>query len=294
MRAVASYAWKTAVCAVAFFIGLAPGGALAAALGIALPAAPPGVDARQLMLGSLLASPLLGATLGALASRLRVGYLPRLTALWLLGFVCLGANGALETTLFSTVGGGGGMLLVFLPATLACAAVAAALFRPAAIPERVGTASAGFAGQHTARSWLWRLAAALVAFPAVYFAFGMMVGPFVIEAYRAAAFALQLPSMGQLVPIQFLRSAFFLIASLPVLAFWTGSRLRLALCLGLVQYAFVALFGLIQASWLPLSLRLLHGAETAADSFVYASLLVALLVRSTPAAGSLTVAPAEA
>lgn len=279
MRTIVPFVWKTAVCAAAYFVGLTFGGALAAALGLALPTPSAGTGANQLMLASLLTSPLLGAALGLVASRLRVGYLARLAALWLLGFVCLGVNGALEAELFSTVGGGGGMLLVFLPATLACAATAAALFLPAESIETMRTAGRRFAGQFDLRSWLWRLAAALVAFPAVYFAFGMMVGPFVIEAYRAAAFALQLPAMGQLVPVQFLRSAFFLLASLPAIAFWRGSRAGLALRLGFAHYAFVALFGLLQAFWLPLSLRLLHGAETAADSFVYAALLVLLLVR---------------
>jgi hypothetical protein len=53
----------------------------------------------------------------------------------------------------------------------------------------------------------------------------------------------------------------------------------LALSLGLANYAFVGLFGMLQASWLPTAMRVLHGTEIAADSFAYSSLLVLLLVR---------------
>ncbi len=283
MNAILSYAWKTLACAVAYFVGSAIGGGLATATGMGLPALPSGAPASELALASSLSSLILGASLGPLAARLRAGYLLRVAILWLLTYVCLAVNTALEMSIFMTVGGRGGMLVVFLPATLACAAAAAALFRPKVPPESAAAVTAQFAGQFGPWSWLWRVAAAVLAFPVVYLAFGMMAGPFVLDAYHSGTLGLKLPPMGTIISMQFLRSTLFLIASLPAIAFWRGSRLRLALNLGLVHYVFVGLFGMLQAFWMPARLRVAHGLEIGADSFAYAALLVLLLARRAPA-----------
>jgi hypothetical protein len=107
-----------------------------------------------------------------------------------------------------------------------------------------------------------------------------------------------LPSWGQMIPMVFLRSALFLIASVPAIALWAGSRRRLAPSLGLAHYALVGLFGLLQAYWLPTPMRVAHGLEIAAESFAYAWLLVLLLVRrravAVPAVAAGPVAPATA
>jgi hypothetical protein len=290
MKTIISYAWKTAACAAAYMVGTMLGGAMASALGVGLPATPPGGEPARLALFAFLASLTLGASLGPLASGLRARYLTRWAALGLLAYVCLGVNTALETTIFTTIGGAVGMCVLFLPATLACAAAAAALFRPDEGPEAGASSWSRFRAQFGARSWSVRLAAAILAFPVVYLAFGMLVGPFVVEAYKNQAHGLTLPGWGQIIPIVLLRSLLFLAASLPAIVLWHGSRRRLALSLGLAHYAFVGLFGMLQASWLPTAMRLAHGAEIAADSFAYASLLVLLLVRPGPPAA--TSAPA--
>jgi hypothetical protein len=107
----------------------------------------------------------------------------------------------------------------------------------------------------------------------------MMVGPFVADAYRAGRFGLVLPGLGQILSVQFVRSVLFLLASLPVLAAWHGSRLRLALALGAAHFVMVGLFGMLQAYWLPAPMRLIHTAEILVDSVTYAAVLVVLLVR---------------
>ncbi len=282
MKTIVSYAWKTLVCAVAYMGGSMLGAALATALEVSLPSMP-GTEPAQLALFAFLASLTLGVSLGPLASGLRSRYLARFAALALFTYVCLGVNTALETTIFTTIGGAAGIVVLFLPATFACAAVAAALFRPATAPHTTAALWSRFTAQFGARSWAWRLAAAIVAFPVVYLAFGMMVGPFVIEAYQNQAYGLTLPGWGQIIPMQFLRSTLFLVASLPAIVLWGGSRRRLALSLGLANYTFVGLFGMLQAFWLPTTMRLAHGAEIAADSFAWAGLLVLLLVRPVPA-----------
>jgi hypothetical protein len=293
MKTFLSYAWKTLVCAVAYSAGMMFGGILATASRVSLPSAPLGTQPTQLALFAFLASLVLGASLGPLASGLRARYLARFAALALLAYVYLGVNTALETTIFTTVGGAVGMIVLFLPATLACAAAAAALFRPTTAPEPTAALWSRFQAQFGAWSRVWRLAAAIVAFPLVYLAFGIMAGPFVIEAYRSGAYGLTLPGWSQILPILFLRSGLFLVASLPAIAFWRGSRLRLALSLGVANYVLVGLFGMLQAFWLPLAMRLVHVTEIAADSFAYAALLVLLLVRPAPATGQEPVAVAR-
>ncbi len=283
MRTLLSYAWKTVVCALAYTAGSALGAALAAVLGAALPAMPPGADPARLMRAAFLASLILGASLGPLASGLRTGYLARFLSLGLFSYVCLGANTALETAIFTRMGGAQGIVVLFLPAALACAAAAAALFRPGTTPEKSAVLWSRFKSQFGPSSWAWRLGAAVVAFPVVYLAFGLVVEPFVIDSYRAGAFGLTLPGWGQILPTQLLRSVLFLSASVPLIALWGGSRLGLGLSLGLANFTLVGLFGMLQAFWLPIPMRLIHGGELVADSFVYAALLVLLLVRRTAA-----------
>ena len=65
----------------------------------------------------------------------------------------------------------------------------------------------------------------------------------------------------------------------PVLIAWSGSRLRLAILLGFALFVLVGLFHLIQAYWLPSSLRLVHGVEILSDSLLYAAVLVLLMTR---------------
>ena len=282
MKTIVSYAWKTVACAVAYFVGSAVGGALATALGAGIPSMP-GTRPAQLALFAFLASLVLGVSLGPLASGLRARYLARFGALAFLAYLCLGVNTALETTIFTTYGGAAGMLVIFLPSTLACTATAAALFRSATPPDTGPALWSRFRAQHDGWSWAWRLAAAVVAFPVVYLVFGMVAGPFVVEAYRKANYGLTLPGWGQIIPMQFLRSTLFLLASVPAIALWRGSRPRLALSLGLASYAFIGLFGMLQAYWLPATIRLAHGLEIAADSFAYAAVIVLLLAPSAPA-----------
>lgn len=290
MQTIASYAWKTLICAIAYMGGFVLGGGLATALGVSLPSMP-GTDPAQLAFVAFFASLTFGVSLGPLAAGLHSRYLARFAALALFTYVCLGVNTALETKIFTTIGGAAGLVVIFLPAAFACAAAAAALFRPAPPPFTTAGLWSRFMAQFGAWSWAWRLAVAIVAFPVVYLAFGMMVGPFVVEAYQNRVSGLTVPGWGQIIPTQFLRSILFLVASVPAIVLWGGSRRRLALSLGLASFTFVGLFGLIQAVWLPTTMRLAHGAEVAADSFAYAALLVLLLVRPVSATDPSTAPP---
>jgi hypothetical protein len=123
---------------------------------------------------------------------------------------------------------------------------------------------------------LGRLALAILAFPAVYLIVGMAIAPLVRRYYESGAFELALPGWGQLIPIQFLRSALFLVASLPVILMWAGSRKGLFLTLGLALFVFVGGFSMATAYWMGWQLRVVHSIEILVDELVYAAILVAL------------------
>ena len=122
---------------------------------------------------------------------------------------------------------------------------------------------------------------ALLAFPVIYGVFGMLlmaVAPWLLDYYRSGSGHLTLPPPFLIVAVVLLRSLLFLLSALPLLVTWTGSRRALVLRLGSAYWVLVGLFGLIQASWLPVGLRVGHSLEILADSFVYAWALVVLLV----------------
>jgi hypothetical protein len=278
MKALFAFVWKTLVSAVAGMFGLTLGAALVTALGAALPAVPPATDPGAAATMGILASVALAAGLVPLASGLAVGFVARWTILGVLVYVCLGINTAIESAIFTTFGGTAGMLVFNLVMAVVLAAALAGLFRS---PDDVTSWSTRWHALRAARptsQWAWRLAAAVLVFPAIYLAFGNMVAPIVVEPYRAGRFGLVLPGYGTILPVQVVRSALFLAASVPALVAWRGSRVRLALALGAAHFVLDGLFGMLLSHWLPLPMRAAHTVEILGDSLVYAAVLVVLLL----------------
>jgi hypothetical protein len=118
-----------------------------------------------------------------------------------------------------------------------------------------------------------------LAFPLVYFVFGMMIAPIVVPHYNAGIAGLRIPPIDVVFRTQLLRSLLFLLSALPIIRLWRRSRAQLILALGLAFTATVGLYGLLQASWLPMVLRITHSLEITADSFAYAAVLTLLFVR---------------
>ena len=292
MKAFIFYAAKAAAVALAYVLGAMVGAAVLSAVGASLPALPAGADADGLPLLSTIAALTLGLGLGPLAAGLGVGFRARWATLALLVFVCLGVNTAIEAALFTTLGGSDGMIVLNVFTSLAVGAALAALFRPAGEEPPWAARLDRFRRQFPAGQWAWRLAAALLAWPVIYLAFGMTVAPWVVPAYEAAQFGLVLPGMGQILPVQLLRSALFLGASVPALVAWRGSRRGLTLALAAAHFVLNGLFGLLQATWWPVSLRTLHTVEILGDSLVYAAVLVLLLARPRSATPSAVTAAA--
>lgn len=270
LKVALHWTWRLPVCALAYVVGTMVGGAVVGALGMALPQMPEEADERIMGVCLAIASVVLAAGTAPLARGLRGSFWSRWLILAGLCYVCLGINTPIEAAIFTNLGGMSGIVVLTVFPCAFFGAATALLFRPV---RKVGS-PAGASGEsrpgHGPRWWAWRLAVAVCVFPAVYWVFGMMVGPFVVEYYKAGDYDLTLPGVGTIILVQFLRSALFLAAALPVLMRWGGSRFGLALRLGVAFYVLVGLFGLIQGYWLAPTLRVLHNVEILADSMVYA------------------------
>ncbi|HUI73805.1 MAG TPA: hypothetical protein VLX32_02615 [Candidatus Acidoferrum sp.] len=225
-------------------------------------------------------SGLLGLFLAPLVRGFLGGFWACWTATASLMFICLGVNNVIEILIYTTVlakGGAPSLLVGELLGSVACGAVATGLLRTADADMSRGPCGELFFQSREAGSWTVRIIAAVIAFPLIYFIFGMMVAPFVLETYRHGNLGLVLPSFAVIVKTQLVRSALFLAASLPFIACWRKSRAQLIVALGLAHWMLVGLFGLLQTTWFPMTLRVAHSLEIGADSFAYAAALVFLL-----------------
>ena len=157
--------------------------------------------------------------------------------------------------------------------------VTALLFKPSGKAKPFGGQVLHFFSGRSVQKWAWRLAAAVCAFPVIYWTFGMMVAPWVIEYYKQGQFGLTLPGTGVIILTQLLRSSLFFLAALPILIVWSGSRRQLTVLLGFAFFVLVGLFGMIQTYWLGPVLLVVHSVEILVDSMVYAGVLSLLFVR---------------
>lgn len=281
LRTAIGYIGRLPLCAGAYVVGAAASAAVVTALGLPLPKVPEQADERTMALCLVLASFVLAAGLAPLARRMRGGFAVRWLSLAGLCYVCLGVNTPIEAAIFSHLGGMATIPVFSIVPCLLFAATMALLFKPVDKGESFLVTAQRFFENRPAKEWAWRLAAAVCVFPLVYWTFGLMIAPFVRPYYEQGQFGLALPGAGMIVLVQFLRSALFLLAALPLLIAGAGSRRHLILALGLAFYMLVGLFSMIQAYWLAPTLLVLHNLEIFADSMVYALALALLLVHGS-------------
>jgi len=278
LKVTTGYLWRLPLCALAYAGGAMASGALLATVGLPLPELPKQADEQAVGLFLFVASLALAGGLAPLARRIQGPLWMRWSMLAVLCYVCLGVTSSLEGAIFTSLRG---MASIPVFSLLPCGLFAAAmvlLFKPAERNDPSLADVRRFFQGRSAGNWAWRFAAAICAFPIIYWTFGMMVAPFVMEYYKQGQFALAVPRPGVILLTQFARSTLFLAASLPILITWSGSRRQLVLTLGLAFYVLVGLFGMIQSYWLAPTLQVLHNTEMLVDSMVYAWALAVLLV----------------
>jgi hypothetical protein len=279
------YLWKLPLCGVAFLTGMVLSGVLLPLLGLESPPIPAGTDPNTILLWFLLGSLILAFALSFISRGLRGGFLVRWLAMGVLAWTIGAVGMVLEAYFFMSTGAVSSAssaiftVLNFLLPSLSVAALVALLFRPEDRGGRFVASVCSFFRARTIPEWIWRMLAAIVAFPVIYITFGELVLPLVGEYYVQGAYELALPSWSQIIPLQLARSILFLLVCLPVPVMWRGSRRSLVLSLGLAMSVLVGFMSVITSYWFPWQMRLFHGLEIVADSFVYAWVLVALLVR---------------
>ncbi len=265
--------------ALAYLFGVVASGLLTGALRLPSPNLPPGMTEAHAFRNLMLAAPLLAAALIPLVRGLRGAWGKRLLTVAFLLFVCLGVNTVIEAAVFSNIVGRAGLTLTLqhvLPAIL----LAAVLTWPSGEPTEQSAAGNRF----TPVGWSWRLLLGWLAFPVIYFIFGMTIAPIVMPYYRDGVGGLTIPAVDVILRTQLLRSALFLLASVPLVMLWRKSRAGLFVALGLAHAMLVGIFGLLQASWMPTVLRVTHSIEITFDSFAYAGVLVLSFARAAKAA----------
>jgi len=279
------YLWKLPLCGVAFLIGMVLSGAVLPLLGLESPAIPEGTDPNIILLWFLLGSLILAFALSFVSRGLQGGFLVRWLTMGVLAWAIGAVGMVLEAYYFMTTGAVSSAssalftVLNFLLPSLAVAALVALLFRPEDRGGRFPASLRSFFRARTVQEWSWRVLAAIVAFPVIYITFGELVLPLIGDYYAQGAYELALPSWSQIIPLQLARSVLFLLVCLPVLVMWRGPRRGLALSLGFAASVLVGFMSVITSYWFPWQMRLFHGLEILADSFVYAGVLVALLVK---------------
>jgi hypothetical protein len=265
--------------ALAYVVGTVIMGILSPALHLPAMKAIPGSTPQKLFLMLVASSFLLILGLIPLAAGLRGSWISRWAALAGLLYVTLGLNTLIEAKIFSDVLQGNPWL-ASLQWVLPCALVSIVLASyfgesPTTKPHN----NSGPVG------WAWRLCLAWLAFPVIYFFFGMCVAPIVVPYYNAHdVLGLRIPGFNVIIPTQLLRSAILLAVSLPSAMLWAKSRKHFFFALGLAQAMTIGIFQLAQAYFMPLTLRIAHGAEITADAFAYAGVLTWLFTRKAESA----------
>lgn len=256
-------------------LGSIAGSGLVGLLSLPTQQVPPGTEYGHQLLLTLLGGIAVAVGLSGMASGLTGRWWQRWTILASFAVVVNGLGTALETRIFTTLGGETALVAATLPSSLLCALVVTRLFPPDQTEGFLECARKRLA-QRPPSVHASRLAVAFLAFPAIYLLFGGAAAPVVTPFYDHLDF-MNIPPFGVMIETQLARSALFLFVSWPVVLGWTRSRGGLLIALALGHFTMVGLSGLIQTRIFPTTMAYAHGLEILADSLAYAWALTSLL-----------------
>jgi hypothetical protein len=277
------YFGKICLCALSTVVGIMVAGLLSSALHLEPPKLPGPVNNQLLGLLCLVGGLVLSLALAALSPQLPGRRRSRFMIIGWFVFAWLGINNTIEATIFTTLGGGPVMVVTMLFVSIFVAGAVVWLFDSHMAATLCSNSFHRFFDNRTVAQWAVRLLLVVVAFPVIYFFFGMPVGLMVGRFYQNQSFDLRMPSLGVVIGVQFLRGLIALLATLPILVVWPASRQRFEWTFGLNLFVVAGLYGLIQAYWMPWTLRSVHLVELFLDSVAYGWLLAILLLPRVPA-----------
>ena len=176
---------RSLIIGVGFAFALMIGGMTMNILGLPLPSL--GRQPRPFLslVSSLIAGVLMGLTLGPLGTRLNLPLSGR-ACLWLLLLLVLnGLINMIEAFFFTTIPHAqlASSLAILAFGQFAVALLLTLLFRPQQTGPGLLARLRETLAQRTAASWAWRFGLAALSYLPIYFAFGMIVAPFVLPYY---------------------------------------------------------------------------------------------------------------
>ena len=277
LRQILIHLVKIMGTALVFSFGLVASRIVLAALGVSAPRLPQQADESTAVWYLLSGSLLLSAGFYPLIRLTAAAMWERFAYLFIFMFASFAVGVTLESSIYSDVAAYHLMLVVLFFPVLIYTLTTVLLtrndqsqqFRPHGIADYFRSRPAGF--------WLWRMLLAVLAFPVVYFLFGIAVSPLVMPYYETTVEGLRLPEPATIVGVQFFRSVVFLLVTLPLLIYWAGSKRQLIAALGSAHFVMVFGYDIVLAIQMPQELLLIHGVEILLDSFVYAWIFVKIL-----------------
>ncbi len=273
------YIGKIFLCTLSLVAGTMAGGMFSTALGLEQPKFPEPLDMRVFGYYALASGVVVAMALAELSRRLGGNRWTRFAVVAWFVYAWMGINNGIEAHVFTTIGGETLSAVTMLFLSLSVAGAIVLLFNGRKSGTTFSSDLRQFFANRTSAQWTLRLSVVVLAFPIVYFVFGMPVGLIVSDSYRNHEFGLRLPSsLLALLGVQSIRSIFALLAALPILVAWSGSRRRFGWTFGLNLFVVSGLYGLMQAFWMPWTLRSVHSVELLLDSLTYGWLLTALLL----------------
>jgi hypothetical protein len=274
---------KGIAAALAGFVGVIAGGIAGTAIGLPTPVLPEYMDATRIMPLMLLSAVPFAILLGECFRQLPLRYGPRALASAVCTYILFYLVNLLDAFLFNPMTNmSTGFFSNLFPAA-ATGLVVAALWKPP------GDATRSYPAKK--REGLpWRVALAWLGYVPIYYLIGLLVVPFTRDYYTdpSHSLGLVLPPLGVILLMQVVRGGLFLLAVLPVIFGWRGSRTGLWLWTGALIFFAVAAPILFQSYWLPAAVRVPHAVELLVDSLLQAGLYTLLLGPAARHAGEST------
>ena len=276
---------KGIAVALASLVGLVIGGIITSALNMPAPVMPANVNLVTLLPLMFLSEIVIAIVLGECFQSLYSKYWQRLLVLWLCNYLLYYLLNALDALFFTTMTNlGTGLVTNLFPALFASAMIAL-LWKPGSGDLTDSRNMVDYFSARKPSDWIWRFVLAWLIFPPIYYLAGRVVALFTLRYYMDPSLNTGLTlsfTIESLLAMQVLRGALFLVAVLPIIFAYRGTRTTLWLWLGSVIFIQIAIQTILQAYWLPLlEVRIPHGIELLVDSFAQAYLYT-LLLYATP------------
>lgn len=262
------------VIAIAFFLGTFMSVSAMSSLGLHLPLIPDHTSRDESLILSLVASLCLASAVAPLARGIRGSRMVRFATMAAFTYVSFAVINQMEAAVYSTLSGAPTILVVFAPPCILAAA--AAVWLVPSTDESIERAT-GFRTPPIPVPW-WRLFLAFLALPTIEFVTGIFVQPLLAQATHEEVLGLVTPSGMVVMCALLLKSVLLLAVVTPITLRWTGSRRFLTLALGFALFVLTGLFGLLQATWWPMTMRITLSLQILITSMAYAATVVALLV----------------